>query len=457
LEKNGILIIGLGKSGIAAALLAKRRGYDVYVTEYKRTPKNENRFRKLEEHGIEYEVGNSDKFFNKCNTAVISPGIDPKLDYIRSVEKNMNIISEIEFAYKFKKEKQKLIAITGTNGKSTVTTMIYKILKKAGKKVALTGNIGYPLSDYIDGDYDFFSCEVSSYQLEKIEKFSPDVSVLLNVTPDHLNRYDYNFDDYFKTKLKIFENLKNTSTVVINGDEENLKNIDFEENRDILSFSRNKVVKNGAYILDRNFVLRKNNKIKKIMSVDSVKIEGIHNLWNIMASICATEKYVSDINVYQEVFEEFESLEHRLETVDIYNGIKFINDSKATNIESLEKALESFKNNRIILILGGDASKKSDFMRLKTLFKNKCKFILLIGETKNSIADSFNKEGINNHMKVEDMDEAVSMGYKKGNRKDVVLLSPGAASFDMYDNFEQRGKIFKESVNKLVTGEKNAV
>ncbi len=452
MDIKGVLIIGLGKSGFAAAKLASRHDIPVYVTEQNRHRGNESKFKKLKKLDIPFEEKNTDKFFPKCNLAVISPGINPKNEYIQKVKKNMKIISELEFAYMFKKNYQKIIGITGTNGKSTTTTIIYELLKEDNKNVALTGNIGYPISDYIDKDYKYLVCEISSYQLEKIEDFKSDVAVLLNVTPDHLNRYDYDFEKYFRAKKRIFENSNNETLTVLNAEQNILLELGETLEQPVYYFDLSNPVKKGAYIFNGKMVFREENKLEEIVDLTDIKIKGIHNMENMLASICATYNIVENKNVYKSVFSKFESLEHRLEEVKKIDGILFINDSKATNIESTEKALKSFEDKKINLILGGDDSKKSDFSMLYPLIKSNCKNVILLGETTIRLKNDLKDYDINLHT-VETMNEAVDTAYKISQRGDIVLLSPAAASFDMYDNFEHRGNTFKECIMKL-KGEK---
>ncbi|TYB30680.1 MAG: UDP-N-acetylmuramoyl-L-alanine--D-glutamate ligase [Candidatus Mcinerneyibacterium aminivorans] len=448
MDIEGILVIGLGRSGLGAARLANRHNIPVYVTEQSRNKHNEEKFRELDKLCIPYETDNTEKFFKNCNLAVISPGIDPENEYIKKVENEMKIISELEFAYKFKKSNQKIIGVTGTNGKSTTTTIIHDLLEEDGKKVALTGNIGFPLSDYIDDGYDYFACEISSYQLEKIEKFGSDVAVLLNVTPDHLNRYDQNFEKYFDAKKRIFENNQKNTISVLNADQPELQVLAGKIREPVYLFNMNEPVKKGAYIFNGKMVFREANKLEEIVDLANIKAKGIHNIENMLASICATYKHVENKNIYKKVFSKFENLEHRLEEVKKINGILFINDSKATNIESAQKALKSFNDNKINLILGGDDSKKSDFSVLYSDICEKCKNVILLGETTDRLKKELKDYSVN-ILTARDMKEAVDIAFKNSSKGDIVLLSPAAASFDMYDSYEHRGQIFKECIMEL--------
>ena len=293
---KSVLIVGLGISGISAALLAKRVGLKVYVTEAKRDAKNDEKFLLLEKEGIEYEIGNSEKFFNKVDFAVISPGISLESPYILKLREKVDIISEIEFAYGYNNAK-KIIGITGTNGKSTVTTLIYEIFKKNGFKTALAGNIGFPLSDYVDKNYDIIVCEISSYQLETIRNFKADSALLLNLTPDHLNRYHQNMREYLDAKLNIFKNQTEDDFAIINSNMYEKEYVRKHIKASFFQFGRDIGTNAGAFV-EGNIVKYRNlgGEITEIINTEDIKIPGEHNLENVLASICAVMPYVSDVD-----------------------------------------------------------------------------------------------------------------------------------------------------------------
>lgn len=445
---QGILVIGLGKSGLSAALLAKRKGLPVFVTERARTAGNESAFVTLDAHSIPYECENTDKFFAQCDTAVISPGIDPRSEYIRSVAAHMTIISELEFAWRQMKPHQKIIGITGTNGKSTTTTLVYELFRSQGLSAALTGNIGFPLCDYADKDYEYFICEISSYQLEAIVSLRCESALITNITPDHLNRYDDGFTGYTAAKRRIFENQNADDILVLNAENVPTQECANGAKSKIYMFHKTEPVAQGAYVMGDMIVMRESSKLHEIVRLHEVRLPGAHNLENILAAVALTWRYVTNIDALREVLRTFNGIEHRLEYVTVINGVHFVNDSKGTNVDSTEKALVSYPTTKIVAILGGDAAKKSDFSPLIPLIHAHCRSVVLIGETKPVMKALCDKDDIT-YTEAVTMADAVHLAFKAAQQGDVVVLSPACASFDMFDNFEHRGTVFKEEVMKL--------
>ena len=448
MSRDGILVIGCGISGLAAARLAIRKGWKVYVTERQRTPALMDRLQELERLGIPYETENTDRFFASCRLAVLSPGIDPRLAYVRRVKKEMPVVGELEFAYRALSPGKRLIAVTGTNGKSTTVSLIRHLLEGQGHSAVAVGNIGQALSDYTDSPHTFLICEVSSYQLETIETFRPETAVITNITPDHLDRYGGSFDAYFRTKLRITANMGVDSRLVINGDDTKLEEMTrcFPGKRYL--FSARKRLSRGAFVKEGFLSFTDGDDAEKIVPADELALPGAHNLENALAAVATVRPYVTSLSRWAEDLSRFKGIEHRLESVCRIGGIHFINDSKGTNVDSTQKALEAFPGRKIVLILGGDDAKKSDFSSLVPLLKRECRAVILLGETTPRIGDLLKKKKIA-YKAAATMEEAVRLGYREALEGDIVLLSPAAASFDMYSNFEERGRHFKEVVLRL--------
>ncbi len=445
---KGVLIIGLGKSGLSAALLAKRKGMDVYVTERARTAGNEANFKMLDNHGIAYEVENTDTFFPHCDTAVISPGIDPRSPYIRKVAEHMTIISELEFAWMHMNSSQKIIGITGTNGKSTTTTLVYEIFRAQGLKSALTGNIGFPLCDYVDKEYDYFICEISSYQLEAIKTFRCEAALITNITPDHLNRYDNGFAGYTAAKQRIYETQGPDDLLVLNAENDPAKECADHAPGKVYMFHKSQPVAQGAYVMGDLIVMRDASKLNDIIRVHELRLPGAHNVENVLAAIALSWRYITDMEALRSVLKTFKGIEHRLEYVAEIDGVEFVNDSKGTNVDSTEKALISYPHTKIVAILGGDAAKKSDFSPLVPLIRTYCRMVIIIGETTSEMRSLFTREDVDFSEAIS-LHDAVRSAFSYAHKGDVVLLSPACASFDMFDNFEHRGKVFKNEVIQL--------
>ena len=435
--KNKIVgIIGYSRTGKAVAEFVKKRGGKVKVSELSSSRELE---KELIEKGYEYEIGkNSFEFLKDCDLIVISPGVPSKSSFVLELEeKGKDIISEIEFASYF--IESKIIGITGSNGKSTVTSMIYHILKESGVEATIGGNIGIPLIKFAEENSEYFVVELSSFQLEKIKKFKPFISVLLNITPDHLDRYS-NFEDYAIAKFNIFKNQQNTDFAVLNIEDEFIKN-------NLNTIKATKVL----YSIEKENVdiYTKNNKIiykdEEILEFSDIPLLGIHNIENTMAVVGVMKIIGLKNSEIKEGIKTFKGLEHRTELCGEIGGVKFINDSKATNIDATYKALISF-DSPIILILGGK-DKGGDFTVLNDLIKSKVKKLILIGAAREKIKKQLDKDI--EFIEVNTMEEAVRTSYSLAEKGDLVLLSPACASFDMYKNFEERGRDFKNLVKML--------
>ena len=434
-----IVVLGAGESGIGAALLAKKNKYDVFVSDIgKITEKSV-----LTNNGIRWEEGTHTKQEILSASEVIkSPGISDSVNIIKELKLNgIPIISEVEFAFRY--TNSKIIAITGSNGKTTTTMLLGHILKKAGYDVLVAGNIGTGFSrSIVDRDYDFIILELSSFQLDGIKKFKADVSILLNITPDHLDRYGNDFEKYIQSKFRITKNQKSEDVLIYNYDDENIKNR-IETKAKKIPFSLYKTFDEGAFYKDEKINININ---KNKMTIQELALQGKHNVYNSMAAAVASRVLeVKDFITRQSLL-DFQNIEHRLEHVINVHGIQFINDSKATNINSVWYALESMHKNTVWIVGGVD--KGNDYSELLDLVKDRVKAIVCIGQNTKNIHKVF--EGhVDEIVDAKTMNEAVAFSYQLAKKGDAVLLSPACASFDMFSNFEERGLEFKKSVRSL--------
>lgn len=434
-----LVVLGGGESGIGAALLAKKNNYDVFVSD-KGTISDKA---VLIKNDIKWEEGSHTIEEMLTATEVVkSPGIPDTIPLLRElISEGISVISEVEFAYRY--TNAKIIAITGSNGKTTTTLLVAHILKNAGFDVLVAGNIGTGFAKSIsERDYDYIVLELSSFQLDGISEFTADIAILLNITPDHLDRYDNNFDHYIQSKLRITQNQKSDNVLIYNYDDENIRNKIKTEARKI-PFSLTEKFKEGAFYNNEQINININ---KNKMTIQELALQGKHNVYNSMAAAVASRVLeVKDFITRQSLL-DFQNVEHRLEHVLNVHGIEFINDSKATNINSVWFALESMHKDTVWIVGGVD--KGNDYKELLSLVKSKVKAIVCIGENTENIHKVF--EGhVDEIVNAKSMNEAVGYSYQLANKGDVVLLSPACASFDMFTNFENRGLEFKKSVRSL--------
>lgn len=443
---NLLVILGGGESGVGAALLGKKEGYEVFVSDgssLKEIYRNE-----LNAAGIEWEEGahNEARILN-ADEIVKSPGIPEKNELVEKIrKKGIPVISEIELAYRHKGN-SKIVAITGSNGKTTTTSLIYHILKTGEVDAALVGNIGESFAKQVALDpKPVYVVEISSFQLDDIVTFRPDIAVLTNITEDHLDRYDYNFENYIKSKFRITENQTTGDYFIYNMDDEiTIRYIDqFKINSKQLSFSMAQE-KGAAFIKDGDMYVRTGDDFMT-MSVYDFTLKGKHNQYNTMAGCLAGATMEIRKEKIREAVQTFQNLEHRMEHVANIRGVEFINDSKATNINSTWYALESMEK-PTILILGG-VDKGNDYSLLMDMVKEKVKAIICLGVDNKKIHDAF--ENIVPVM-VDTASAAAAVGaaFSYSEKGDVVLLSPGCASFDLFKNYEDRGTQFKRAVIDL--------
>lgn len=441
-----LVILGGGESGVGAALLAKQKGYDVLLMDessLKEVYRDE-----LKSAGVEWIEGSIDEEkLLGADEVVKSPGIGEKNVWVKKLRaKGIPVIGEIELAYRYKGN-SKIIAITGSNGKSTTTMLIYHICKTAGLDCALVGNIGYSFAKQVAEDpKPLYIAEISSFQLDDIVTFRPDLALLLNITEDHLDRYDYKFENYVKSKFRIAMNQKTTDYFIYNKDDEVITNHLKQNpiNSIQLPMSMKEKVEKGGYIQnDRLHV--KVDADEQSMSIYDFALKGKHNQYNTMAASVAGATMDIRKDKIREAVETFENLEHRMESVATVRGVEFINDSKATNVNSTWFALESMTKTTV-LILGG-VDKGNDYSLLKELVKEKVKAIVCMGVDNSKIHEAFDSEA--KLVDTGSAENAVLAAYQLSAPGDVVLLSPACASFDLFKNYEDRGKQFKEAVRNL--------
>ena len=441
-----VVILGSGESGVGAALLGKQKGYDVFVSDGGSI--KENYKKELIDNGIGFEEGfhTAEKILT-ADEIVKSPGIPEKNELVKKIRaKGIPVISEIELAYRFKGD-SKIVAITGSNGKSTTTSLIYHICKSAGLDCALVGNIGYSFAKQIAEDpKPLYVAEISSFQLDDIKEFRPDIAILLNITEDHLDRYDYKFENYINSKFKIIENQQKEDYFIYCLDDEvitkHLENINLTTNP--LPFSMRQELNKGAWIKGDQMMLRIQEE-RVSMSIYDFALKGKHNQYNTMAAGIAGATLGIRKEKIREAVSDFHNLEHRMEHVATVRGVEFINDSKATNINSTWYALESMRK-PTVLILGG-VDKGNNYSEIEELVREKVKAIVCLGIDNAKIHEAF-------RMIVPVLDtnnalDCVKQSFRLAEKGDVVLLSPACASFDLFKNYEDRGKQFKDAVKEL--------
>lgn len=442
-----IIILGAGESGVGTALLAKQKGYDVFVSDASAI---QPVFKaELDANDIPYESGTHDVVrILAADEVMKSPGIPEKNELVQQIRaKGIPVISEIEFGFRYKGA-SKIVAITGSNGKTTTTSLLYHICKVAEEDVAIVGNIGFSFARQIAVDPKaLYVIEVSSFQLDDIDTFRPDIAILLNITEDHLDRYNYQFENYIKSKFRIIENQTEKDCFIYCIDDEvitqQLELLTTHTN--LLPFSMKQELKKGGYIKNDQMMLKIQEE-RVTMSIYDFALKGKHNAYNTMAASIAASTLGIRKEKIREAVSNFHSLEHRMEFVATVKGVDFINDSKATNVNSTWYALESMQK-PTVLILGG-VDKGNDYELVADLVKEKVKAIICMG-TDNKKLISFFKDKVAQIIEVDSAKKAVNASFKLAEKGDVVLLSPACASFDLFKNYEDRGHQFKESVKEL--------
>ena len=449
LKNKNILLVGLAKTGISTIKHLNKLGAKVVVNDIKDKDKLKGILDELSDlNNVEYILGYHPENVDDIDMAVVSPGVPLDLPFILKLKsKNIEIIGEVELAYRLSQNPM-FIGITGTNGKTTTTSLVGEIFKKANIDTYIVGNIGNPVIDTVDtaNKNSVLVTELSSFQLESIDTFKPHVSAILNFTEDHLNRH-HTMEAYMEAKARIFKNQDEKDFCILNYDNEDVKSLSDNVEAKKIFFSRKKSLDCGIYLDEDNNIIINIDKEIKLLNKDELSLPGNHNLENCMAA--AAIAYVSniDIDVIREVLKTFAGVEHRQEFVRNLNGIMFVNDSKATNPDSSIKAIESY--NRPIVLIAGGMDKQSSFDEFLDVAKENVYALVLLGETAQRIKECAQNKGFNNIRIVKDMKEAVNASYQIAKDGDVVLLSPACASWDMYKSFEVRGIDFKDNVHNL--------
>ena len=445
--KYRIVIIGGGESGVGAAYLANKKGYEVFLSDYK---KIEEKYRNiLLKNEIDFEEGgHSLEKFYKANEIIKSPGISEESELILKIKsKKIPIVSEIEFAFRF--TSSIIISVTGSNGKTTTSSLIYHILKKSGLNVGLAGNIGNSFSFLIaENEFDYVVLELSSFQLDNINHFNSFISVLTNISPDHLERYDYNFENYVDSKFKIVSNHTKENYFVFNSDDKKinseLKTRKIKSTKISFSTTDNESLNKGCIKNQAINININNNNL--MIPIENLSLQGNHNIQNSMAAATVAKILnISDNNI-RESLGNFKSIEHRLEHVLTIQKVKYVNDSKATNVNAVYYALDSMKSSTVWIVGGVD--KGNNYEELLPLVREKVKAIICIGIDNSKIIQSFSPF-VEKIIECSKMSDAVKNAYRMADPKDTVLLSPACSSFDLYKNFEDRGTQFKNAVRKL--------
>lgn len=445
-ENKNIVILGAGESGAGAAVLAKKQGYNVFVSD---KSKIADKYKKqLIENAVEWEEGTHtlEKIL-KAHEVIKSPGIPDAIDLIKLLhENNIPVISEIEFASRY--TNAKIIGITGSNGKTTTTLLTYHTLKKAGLNVGLAGNVGDSFALQVaENNFDYYVLELSSFQLDGVKNFKADIAILLNVTPDHLDRYEYKFENYLNSKFRITNNQTKNDYFIYCKDDENierkLKELDIKAQK--LPFSIKEKVENGAYLNENEEIIYTINNDSLKMTIHKLALNGKHNIYNSMASGIASRVLDLRKELVRESLSDFQNVEHRLESVAYVNGIEFINDSKATNINSVWYALESMT--KPVVWIAGGVDKGNDYEELLPLVKQKVKALVCLGKDNTKLKEAF--EGVIDVYDTQSALEAVKLSYKLAVKGESVLLSPACASFDLFEDYEHRGQEFKKAVREL--------
>ena len=439
-----IVVLGGGESGCGAAILAQQKGFEVFVSDI---GKVKDKYKNvLTQYEIEWEeLKHSEDRIFQAYTVIKSPGIPETIPLILDLKKKgIQVISEIEFAAQY--TESKIIAITGSNGKTTTTLLIGHMLKKAGYDVGVAGNVGDSFALQVaTNPHDIYVLELSSFQLDGIVNFKPNIAILLNITPDHLDRYNNDMKNYIESKFKISMNQQNNDFFIYCSDDQNIQE-DIQKTRaQKLPFSIKSNHQLGASLIDDELIINADNKPFN-MNIQQLALQGKHNIYNSMAAAISGRILDLSKDIIRESLMDFKNVEHRLERVIKVHGIEFINDSKATNVNSSWYALESMTK-PVIWIVGG-VDKGNDYTSLLELAEDKVKAIICLGDQVDAIKEAF--EGRVSEMAyANSMKDAVNLSYHLGAKGDVVLLSPACASFDLFENYEHRGSEFKKSVRSL--------
>lgn len=448
LKDKRVLVLGLGISGLSTVKALNRLKAQIIVSDTKTEEELEEFFDKIQDINVEKYINTNEVPLENIDLIIKSPGIGLGVPILQEARRrNIEIVTDIELAYRIAPTRN-IVAITGTNGKTTTTALIGEIFKKANYDTYVAGNIGVGvLWDMVNAkEEDVFVIETSSFQLESTIYFKPKVSLITNITPDHINWHG-SLDNYINAKKKVFYNQDINDYTVLNYNDISLRKMKDEIKSNIIWFSVDEKLEKGVCVEDNYIVIKDNEKTIKIIPYNELKILGKHNLENALGSVAVAWAMGVGIASIAEVLKDFSGVEHRIEYVKTIKGISFYNDSKGTNPDSTIKAIEALQE-PIILIAGG-YDKGSEFHDLMEAFNGKIKELILLGETKEKIRETAIQHKFDRIHLVENMKEAVKIAYELGSDKDNVLLSPACASWDMYQNFEERGRDFKNAVYGL--------
>lgn len=446
-ENYQIVVLGGGESGVGAAFLAKEKGFSVLLSDNNKIKEKYKTV--LIKANIDFEEeGHSLNLLTSAKEVIVSPGIPENIPVIIEIKKqNIPVISEIEFAFRY--TDAKIIGITGSNGKTTTTLLTYHILKSAGINVGLAGNIGTSFAMQVaTSNFDVYVLELSSFQLDGIKDFKADIAIILNITPDHLDRYNNSFEDYAESKFRITKNQTSNDALIYFADDPIIKALidDKKPKSRLLPFSStDQNITQGAFSTKKEIII-KINKTQVQMTLEKLALQGKHNVHNSMAAGVASRLMDIRRETLKQAFSDFQNIAHRLEYVSSVHGIEFINDSKATNVNSTWYALD-FYSKPIVWIAGG-VDKGNDYSTIKKLVKKNVKAIICLGTDNSKIHDEF-KDSVGTIEDTHSAEEAVNAAYKLAEKGEIVLLSPACASFDLFENYEDRGNQFKNAVKSL--------
>ena len=441
-----LVVLGGGESGVGTAILGKKKGYDVFVSD---KGKIKDKYRDVLKHlDIDWEdqQHTESKILN-ADVVMKSPGIPDTVPLVVQLkEKGVPVISEIEFASQY--TNATIIGITGSNGKTTTTMLVNHLLKGDGKHVGMAGNIGDSYAKMVaENDFDYYVLEISSFQLDGIDTFRPHIAIITNITPDHLDRYQYKFENYINSKFRITKNQQSTDYLIYDADDEVIQ--EWLDNNPIkaklMPYSIQKDVEEGACLKNEEIEIKTLKDTMKI-STNTLALEGKHNLKNTMAASTAAKLIKIRKETIRNCVQNFQGAEHRLEQVLKIHHVQYINDSKATNVNATYYALDSMKSQTVWIVGGVD--KGNDYKELMSLVREKVKAIVCLGVDNSKIIDAFSNV-VDLVVETREMEQAVKIAYKIAERGDAVLLSPACASFDLFENYEDRGRQFKEAVRNL--------
>ncbi len=455
-KNKKVVVVGAGKTGLSTAGFLNRKGAGVTLTDGKKREDFKGSLDVLEGSGVKLVLGEYPHISrDDFDFMVVSPGVPPTIPPVQQARYlGIPVLGELELAYRY--AAAPLVAITGTNGKTTTTTLVGEMFRDAGYSTLVAGNIGFPLIDQVEnyGPGDIIVAEVSSFQLETVHSFRPRVAAVLNITPDHLDRHG-DMDGYIKAKGLIFSNQSRKDYTVLNYDDPLTRSMSTLTKAKVIFFSSRHILEEGVYVREGNIVISFSGREKEVLEKDKLQIPGGHNLENALAATaCAFVMGVS-LKSLARTLESFRGVAHRLEFVAEINGVKYINDSKGTNPDASIKAVEAYQQ-PLVLIAGGK-NKGNDFSEFTRKAAVKARAMVVLGQCAGEMEEAASKAGIKNILRAGDFREAVMLAHRAARPGDVVLLSPACASWDMFNNYEERGDYFKEIVRRLAGGRKNTI